>query len=267
LALARTWLGTWLRRVPGLERAYIQWGLQRKVGSHRLCGVYVSRRKALRAIPLGRTTGWDNEAAARIWAGYPEEGEAWPVWPNSYPVFFWLSRLLEPGTAILDYGGSVGLSYYGYRRYRTLPEGASWTIVEVPQIAARGRLIAEREEVKDLFFATDIAAPEACDILLASGSLQYMEQAVPGLLEQRMGLPRYLLLSKVPFAADSFWSLDNFGPAVSPYRVFEEVGFLGYFTEHGYELVDRWRIAEISSDIAFHPEMRMRYHGFCWRRK
>jgi putative methyltransferase (TIGR04325 family) len=72
-----------------------------------------------------------------------------PVRPGSYPLFFWCQRLLQPGTTIIDYGGSVGLTFYGYHRYARLPQGATWTVVELPLIVAQGRRIAQREGARN----------------------------------------------------------------------------------------------------------------------
>ena len=143
--------------------------------SHRLCGIYSSYAQALAGVPQGRLCGWNNEAAAAIWSDCVN-----PVRPGSYPLFFWFLRLLHPRASVLDYGGSVGLTYYGYHRYARLPEGASWTIVELPLIADQGRRIAQREGTRNLFFTSDIGAPESCDILVAAGSLQYMAAQYPG---------------------------------------------------------------------------------------
>ena len=260
LVLARTPLGSALRRVPFLEAAYNRRALMRHDQSHRLCGIYSSYAQALAGVPQGRLCGWNNEAAAAIWSDCVN-----PVRPGSYPLFFWLLQLLHPRASVLDYGGSVGLTYYGYHRYARLPEGASWTIVELPLIADQGRRIAQREGTRNLFFTSDIGAPESCDILVAAGSLQYMARSVPGLLELRPKLPRWLLLNKVPLSeGEEFWSLDNFGPAVAPYRIFNERAFLSYFEERGYVLLDRWHVAELKSDIAFHPGNHLKHHaGFC----
>jgi putative methyltransferase (TIGR04325 family) len=100
----------------------------------------------------------------------PRSGRTASTGPTrQHPLFFWLLRLLHPRASVLDYGGSVGLTYYGYHRYARLPEGASWTIVELPLITDQGRRIAQREGTRNLFFTSDIGAPESCDILVAAG--------------------------------------------------------------------------------------------------
>lgn len=259
-ALARTPLGSLLRWLPLVEATYQRRALTRRDRSHILSGTYSTYAQAWAAIPPGRAAGWDNEAAATIWSDCVD-----PVRPGSYPLFFWLLRLLRSGASLADYGGSVGLTYYGYRRYASLPERARWTVVELPRTVAQGQRIAERKGAPNLFFTSDIAAANACDILLAAGSLQYMEHSVPGLLELLSAQPRWLLFNKLPLGREAeFWTLDNFGPAVAPYRIFNEQAFMSYFERRGYVVRDRWQVAELKCDIAFHPAAHLSHcTGLC----
>ena len=105
---------------------------------------------------------------------------------------------------------SFAAEYYRLRRqrwpnvlrippyYASLPQAATWTVVELALMVAQGRRIAQREGARNLFFTSDITAPDSCDILMAAGSLQYMARSVPSLLELRSALPRWLLLNKLP---------------------------------------------------------------------
>jgi putative methyltransferase (TIGR04325 family) len=260
MLLARTPLGSALRRIPSLEAIYNNWALQPHDHAHLLSGVFSSYSEALAAIPDDRPKGWNTEGAASIWVD-----DIRPVRPSSYPLFFWLLHLLNSDSRVIDYGGSIGLTFYGYSYYTPLPEGATWTVVELSLIVAQGRQIAKREGAQSLSFTTAIGAPDQCDILIASGSLQYMASSVPGLLELRPELPRWILLNKLPFTqGPEFWSLDNFGPAIAPYRIFNEQSFLAYFVSCGYIIRDSWQIAEIKCDIPFHPEMHStKYVGLC----
>ena len=156
---------------------------------------------------------------------------------------------------MIDLGGSVGLTFYGYRKRAELPAGVRWTIVEVPHLVAAGRKIAARESADALSFETDMSSVARCDVLLAAGVLQDMQISIPELLERRSKLPRHILLNKVPFTHHAdFWTLHNFGPAITPYRLFNEQEFLLYFTQRGYEVVDRWDVTDMSCDIPFHPD-------------
>src|SRR5205085_9378171 len=113
-----------------------------------------------------------------------------PVRPSTYPVFFWVSRLLQENSKLIDYGGSIGLTYYGFRQRSSMPAGALWIVVELQSLVAEGRRAAVKHNAVDLQFMTDLASVPQGDILLAAGALQYMSESVPGLLEKLLYRPR-----------------------------------------------------------------------------
>ena len=226
IALARTPIGAALGRLPFVHRAYTRDAASRLDNPGLQWGGFGSYAEALAAIPPGRAAGWDNAGAATIWTHSID-----PVRPSTYPILFWLRHLLERGACVADWSGA-----------------------EVRHIAEEGRRMAAREQAAALSFVTDVNEVAGATILLAAGALQYMPHSVPGLLETLSWRPRHLLLNKLPFTAGpGCWTLQNFGPAVAPYQVFNEAAFLAYFTARGYALRDRWDVAEISCDIPFHP--------------
>jgi putative methyltransferase (TIGR04325 family) len=249
VGLADTFIGDCIGRIPFIKTAYKRSALFRRNHSGLFYGVYDSYEQALADIPASCVAGWDNEGAASIWVDNIS-----PMRPGTYPVLFWLSQLLHEGTTVIDYGGSIGLTYYGYQRFARLPANTRWVVVEVPKIVAEGRRVAARESAAGLEFETESVAAPACDILLSAGALQYMKDSVPGLLELWATMPRHLILNKVPLTPkDAYWTLQNFGPSISPYRVYNEVDFLGYFEKYGYVLKDRWGVYELDCYIPFHP--------------
>src|SRR5256885_12079055 len=214
LVAARTALGGVLGRVPLVEKAYARGVLRRTDHAGLFTGVYDSYAAAEREIPASRKRGWDNEESASIWLFQIDHMQ-----PTAYAPFFWLSKLLQPGTTLVDYGGSIGLSYYGYVKRRELPAGARWLIVELPHLVTVGTKVAQRQKAEQLEFATELGSAPRCDILFSAGALQYMEHSVPGLLEKMAALPKHILLNKVPLHRERrYWTLQNFGTAVSPYR-------------------------------------------------
>jgi putative methyltransferase (TIGR04325 family) len=67
------------------------------------------------------------------------------------------------------------------------------------------------------------------------------------------------LLNKLPLNWEpEFWTLDNFGPAVAPYRISNRQAFMSYLEERGYVLRDAWQVTEFKCDIAFHPANHLR---------
>jgi len=249
VALCRTPVGNALRRVPGLERAYARRMLASARKPGLFAGCYATYAEAMAAIPQGRVAGWDNAGCAAIFDG------PLPTQPSAHAVFFWLSRLVGEGTRLVDYGGGPAVTYRLYAQRAAMPTGLRWTVVDVPAIVAEGRRVAAAGGLEGVAFADSLAEAGPCDILLSAGALQYMEHSVPGLLAGMAERPRHIILNKVPLTdGAAYWSLQNQGPAVCPYRIYNTRDFLAYFDAEGYALVDRWQVAELNCDIPFHPD-------------
>lgn len=263
ILLGRLPTGILLRAIPGLQRLHAKRVLARRDHTGLHSGIYASYAEALADIPPSRLAGWDHKDSSTLWINKID-----PVRLSTYPVFFWLHKLFGQGMTLVDVGGSIGVTYYGYRRYAGLPSGSRWTIVEVPKICEQGILTARREDAHNLHFVSDLKAAGAGDILLSAGALQYMEHSLPGLLESLPSKPRYLLLNKLPVTVgEDSWTLQNYGPAVTPQRLFNERGFLNYFAEQGYRLHDRWEVQDLDCLIPFHPRRFIgKYSGFLFER-
>lgn len=254
IVLGRLPLGRLLRRIPGLEHRYAMLVMQRRDHTGLHAGVYDSYQAAFAAIPPDRLGGWDHDVTSKLWIDTAQS-----VRPSTYPVFFWLEKLLTENTRLVDLGGSIGITYYGYRRYSSMPAGARWTIVEVPAIVEQGRKIAQRENAVGLELIDRLEETGPCDILLTAGALQYMEHSVPGLLARLPSRPRHILINKVPLTqGPGFWTLQNYGPAVSPDQIYNEHAFIAYFENAGYALRDRWAVQDLDCIIPFHPERHVR---------
>lgn len=249
LAVSRTMIGSTLRHLPLLPAAYARYAMRRADHGGLQAGLFDSFEAAMAAVPTGKRVGWNHDEVSSLWLDQRD-----PIQPSSYPVFFWLSKLLQPGTVLVDLGGSIGLTYYAYRRLAGMPVGSRWHVVEVPALAARGREVAAKSDAPGLEFGNALGAAPAADVLLAAGALQYMPRAVPGLLESLPARPRHVLVNKAALTSgDAYWTLQNFGPAAAPYRVWNEASFLEYFAAAGYRLQDRWMVAELSLDLPFYP--------------
>ncbi len=263
ILFCRLGIGRWFGRVGPFARWYRGRVFARTDHTGLHWGIYPTFEQALADIPASRKAGWDHDETAGLWVGQID-----PVRPSSYPVFFWIEKLWRTNPRLVDVGGSIGLTYYGYRRYSALPADGRWTVVEVPKIAAQGARIAEREGAANLAFVDRLEHAPACDLLLSAGALQFMPQGIPGLLEALPSRPRWVVLNKLPVTErpDS-WTLQNYGPAITPNRLFNERTLLDYFTGHGYVLRDRWAVQDLDMLIPFHPEQFLReFAGFVFER-
>ena len=96
---------------------------------------------------------------------------------------------------------------------------------------------------------------DGADILLASGSLQFVEQPLSEILRGLDEKPNHLLINKTPMReGEHFVTLHALGSAFCPYHVFNRTDFVNSICEIGYELVDSWGNAEVSCHIPLYPD-------------
>ncbi|MDQ2899557.1 MAG: TIGR04325 family methyltransferase [Acidobacteriota bacterium] len=227
-------------------------------------GVYGSFGEAIRAAPKNLPIGYDNTDAATFLIQ-----DDWKVLPSDYPVMFWLARALPESMSVFDFGGYVGISYYSYKKYLNYLENLRWQVYDVPAVTRAGEELAARNQPSGLRFTNAFEDASDADILLACGSLQFVETP---LSEKLVGLrqkPKHILLNKLPlYRGKTFVTLQNMGPAVCPYYVFNDEEFIGSIRDSGYDLVDRWENPEFGARIPFHPENSVeRFSGLYFRRK
>ncbi|HEV2268387.1 MAG TPA: methyltransferase, TIGR04325 family [Steroidobacteraceae bacterium] len=221
-------------------------------------GIYRNFAEAARAAPPSAPQSCDNEASAQLLAD-----DRLRICAFDYPVMFWLSRLLPGCRRVLDWGGGVGITYFGYRRYLNYAPDLSWLVCDVPAVVSLGSKIAAQEGAPGLRFTSSLAELQQADILLAAGSLHFIEDPF-GPLQAASVLPRHVLLNKVPaYDLPSAVTLHNMGTAFCPYHLFNRTEFVGRFERLGYRLIDEWRSPDLSCPIPFHRGHSIQaYSGF-----
>lgn len=234
------------------------------VTHHIYRGVYATFDEARASIPPTRAAGYDNSESAEL---YRERTRR--VFINDYPMMLWLDRFLSQGARhIFDVGGHIGIAYYAYQKYLAYPAALRWTVQDVPAVNAAGaRWAADHDPARRLAFADSINAASGSDLLFAAGSLQYLEYTLADALLRMAQPPRFLLLNSVPVhPSQSYFTVQNIGVALCPYRVTADREFLGSLTALGYELQDRWENPQRHCTVPFHPELSLdRYFGFAFR--
>ena len=213
-------------------------------------GVYETSDDALAAIPTGVLLGHDHrEIAAR------HASETDRLQPSDYPVLFWLKSILQEDSSVFDLGGALGVAFYTFQKYLRYPHSCSWLVCEVPAVAAAGLELAKARNADALSFTTTFQQADNTDILLASGSLHFIEVPLPSLLSTLEHLPRHLLINRTPFCdASAFVTLHNTGPTLCAYRIRNLATFIAGVEALGYKLVDMWTTPDLTCYIPFHPE-------------
>jgi putative methyltransferase (TIGR04325 family) len=238
-------------------------------GAGRYHGVFSSFADARRHLPCrGDTPGFEQAPNLVEYVGLRSQ----TVFAYDYPVMWWLQRAFERGAArVLDVGGSVGVHYYSYGHFISMPRELAWHIVEVPAIVAIGRELAIRNGAGCLSFSGDLDAAvseKPGDIWLSAGALQYIEDAWPDRLIRMCSVrPKHLLFNKLPlYSGDDFVTIQNVGDgSFVPTNVFNGARFIETIEAIGYRLVDKWDVHERSMFVPDHPERSFPFFsGLCF---
>ncbi|MEO6803914.1 MAG: methyltransferase, TIGR04325 family [Granulicella sp.] len=226
-------------------------------------GVYPDFRTAQSHIPKNLLVGYDNPETATFL------GRKCQLLPSEYPVLFWLSRLFQDNHSIFDFGGYIGILYNTYRQFNIYPQNLQWTVYDVPAVIAAGQQILDNDPDPSLKFTCDVADAASASILLAAGSLQYSEPSIAEILSGLRQMPEHLLINKLPTTKlPSFFTLQNMGPAVSPYKVVRRIEFVQSLETLGYRLIDGWKNPDLSCYIPFHPDHAVEeFDGFYFARQ
>ncbi len=256
------WTESWLPPLRYLhERLYEREFARVVPWARRFRGVYGTFEEAIRAAPASKPVGYDNPDAASFMQA------SGALLPSDYPVLFWLGKALEESPLLLDIGGYVGISYYSYRNYLNYPENLQWVVNDVPAVTAAGIEIARRQDSRGLSFTAEIGSALSPRTVLAAGSLQFIEQNLSDLLLRMGALPTNLIVSKTPITdLPDFVTLQDLGPAVCPYRIFNRKQFIQSIESLGYRLVDSWANIDFNCRIPFHPDRTVpNYSGLYFR--
>ncbi|MCF3935161.1 methyltransferase, TIGR04325 family [Acuticoccus sp. M5D2P5] len=228
-------------------------------------GAYRTFAEAIAAAPTSSLAGCDHAEIAEI--GFATMCEL-AIW--DYPVLFWLDRLGDSVTDILDVGGHMGTKFRAFDPHLDVRSRYRWTIVETPAICAAGRRRAEADGLAGaLAFIDDPAKAPAADLLLASGVFQYIDASFGDLVARLERPPAHILLNKVATrTGPTVVTLERIGAAHVPYQIRSLGPFLDDAAAAGYEVVDEWTIPDLSHRVRSHPELgRSVSRGFYLRRR
>lgn len=216
-----------------------------KMPPNRFRGVHASFADAEATIPKGSRVGYDHDLLAGMYRDRIQK-----ACQSDYAMLFWLRDLLDDTTRLFDFGGHIGVSYYGWQHYLDYPPGMRWLICDMPAIVREGRTFAEAHGADNLFFTDDLTAGSDSTIFMAAGSLQYVDMSVAEILAKMGARPQHLLVNKMPlYDGETFVTVQSTGRAFHPYRISNRDAFVSGITALGYRVVDDWTNRETSCRI------------------
>jgi putative methyltransferase (TIGR04325 family) len=144
--------------------------------------------------------------------------------------------------AVLDFGGSLGSSYYQNRNFLKCLKSLSWGIVEQPNFVQCGRQNFANDQLQFFSSVEECVAAIQPDLLFASSSLPYLEKPREMIDKWKSHEFRYIIIDRTYFidgARDRLTVQDvpeTIYKASYPAWFFSEQEFLRQF-EPEYELV------------------------------
>ena len=228
-------------------------------------GIFHDFQEAARSAPRSQRVGFDFAEEATLY-----QDRLLHIFPEDYPVLFWLRPLLHPGVRVFDFGGHRGTHFYTYAKYLTYPNDLNWTVCEVPAVVTAGQELAKQRDACHLHFTSDFQAADGASVFLANGSLQYVDSPMlAGWLAGMPSAPPHVILNKFPiYDGKPYVTLQNGGVAFHPFHVFNRADFLASLEKLGYQLVDLWPVPTRHGHIPFHREASFpNYSGLYFRRR
>jgi putative methyltransferase (TIGR04325 family) len=160
-----------------------------------------------------RSTGYGSEeilervkaAALKVRSGqaaYERDGVVFSRGEYSFPL---LATLLRASLAadgrlnVMDFGGSLGSSYYQNRNFLAELKSFRWSVVEQPGVVECGRAGFQDEQLRFYASTDECLSLERPNVALFSSVLQYLEQPFK-LLETiaEMKIP-HVIIDRTPF--------------------------------------------------------------------
>jgi len=170
---------------------------------------------------------------------------------------------------VLDFGGSLGSSYYQNKEFLNSMKELQWCIVEQPNFVECGKEYFESDQLKFFYTLEDCLAEYSPNVLLLSGVLQYLEKpddwiakfintGIPNIILDRTSyvktVKEILTVQNVP---------DSIYPASYPAWFFNEAKLIDKFKN--YSLLGRFD-SFCDPDIELNSEYIAKWGGFIFIR-
>ncbi|BHH86272.1 methyltransferase, TIGR04325 family [Desulforhopalus sp. 52FAK] len=256
-----------LELLPFGRDIYLQMAKNRLGISYR--GIYDSYNDAKKALPTNKPGFYDvinKNKATNIET--EKQGLDVRFQDMDYPVLYWLTKLMKKNSIVLELGGNIGHFFYTFETFSLYPSGVQWIIAELREAVLLGRKIAEeRNEQRLTFVESDkMYNLGVSEILLTSGTLQYMDISLPQLLNEFQTLPPHVIVHNLPSHKDmSYWTLQNLEVCEVPYRIYSQEELLREMKNLGYGLEAQWKY-DRKVEVPYHLDMQVEgYLGYYFR--
>jgi putative methyltransferase (TIGR04325 family) len=246
-------------------------------------GVYFSKRYDNWESASKAATGYDAEiilervkrATLEVIAGtaaFERDSVPFNSVQHSFPVLAGLLRAAaesENHLSVLDFGGSLGSSYFQCRDFLSALDSLTWNVVEQPHFVRTGRECIQSGQLKFYFSIDELLAENRPNVALLSSVLQYLPEPysiLSALMENKIS---YLIIDRTPFSSVHYDAItvEHVPPSIYPAsyacRVFSRHRVMAHLSRQ-YETVAEF---ESNDSSAIADGMRFIFGGMILRRK
>ena len=189
-------------------------------------------------------------------AAYERDGVIFDKIQYSWPLLSGLmfACSVEKGALkVLDFGGSLGTSYYQNKFFLDKLDDVSWSVVEQKHFVDTGKKYFEDDKLKFFYDVDECIKQENPNVLLLSSVLMYIEkpyELLDTLLEYDFS---YILIDKTQFSKSTERiTLQIVPPSIYkasyPCRFFKEATLKEYFIKHQYVMLEDFHSYDDDND-------------------
>ena len=156
--------------------------------------------------------------------------------------------------SVLDFGGSLGSSYFQNKKFLEKLPSIKWSIIEQLNFVEKGKEFIQNEKIKFYNTIDECLLSERPNVALLSSVLQYLEHPFE-ILESIMSINlEYIIIDRTPFLNNDEddqikiqITPESIYSASYPIRLFNKSNLIKIFKTHGYNIeVDFLSLDKIS---------------------
>lgn len=191
---------------------------------------------------------------------------------HSFPLLAGLLRAAAENSgrlSVLDFGGSLGSSYFQCKNFLSVLGSLNWNVVEQPHFVRCGRECIKSEQLKFFYTIDEALRNNKHNVALLSSVLQYLPDPYIVLSELIQSNINYLVIDRTPFSEtdDDVITIQHVPPSIYqasyPCRIFSKKALMACLLSH-YEAMAEFDCAEGS---AVAGNMKFTFGGIILRRK
>ncbi|MDC1307028.1 TIGR04325 family methyltransferase [Pseudomonadales bacterium] len=170
-------------------------------------------------------------------------------WQLLAGLMFASAKQLPLGLKVLDFGGSLGSTYYQNKKFLDEFNNVSWSIVEQEHFVNVGKKDFEDDRLKFFNTIDECIQQEKSNILILGSVLQYIAQPFELLDVVLKNNFETILIDRTPFSrTNEKIKLQIVDPRIYeasyPCWFFDELKFISYFESNNYRVVESFVTAE-----------------------